>query len=108
MAPTLFWISVVVAAELVAFDLLQKSVDSAAHRNAYIAIAVLLMGIGVSLAFREALRNGDKLAIANLYWIAASSMGSIALGYFAFGQKLRPQEILAAVLVILAAVVLLT
>jgi hypothetical protein len=102
---TLFWVGVIVAAELAAFDLLQKSIDSPARKNVYIASAILLMGVVVSLAFRETLRVGSMIAVSNLYWITFSSLGGIALGYFAFGQKLRTSQYIAAALIIIAAVV---
>lgn len=87
----LFWVSVIVAAELIAFALLQKSVDSPKNANLYIAISMVLFGVFVTLAFRETLK-GTKIAVSNLYWIIASSFGSFLLGYFVFNQTLAAKE----------------
>lgn len=101
---TLFWITLIVAAELTSFALLQKSVDSPVHSNVYIAIAILLFGLVVPLAFRETLR-GTKIAISNFYWIIASELGSIALGYAVFKQKLTTKDYAAVVFLIMATMV---
>ena len=108
MPSSLVCVAAIVIAELIAFDLLQKSLDYAEHKVAYIVSAILLMGVVVSLAFREALRNGDNMGLVNLYWIAASSLGAIALGYLAFGQSMRRKDFLAVAFIIAAAVVLAT
>jgi len=104
MKSTLYWIAVIVAAELTSFTLLQKSVDSPHNAKIYIATAMILFGGVVTLAFRETLR-GTKIAISNLYWIIASEIGSVILGYAVFKQKLKPKDYAAVSLLILATVV---
>jgi hypothetical protein len=96
-----FWVTVIVVSELIAFTLLQKSVDSPKNANTYIAISIFLFGLGVTLPFRETLK-GNKIAVSNLYWIIASSLGSFALGYFAFNQSLGAKEYAGIALLILA------
>lgn len=100
----LFWVTCIVAAELLAFALLQNSVDNTKHANLNIFFAILLFGLVVPLAFRETLR-GTQIAISNLYWIIASSIGSILLGYFAFNQQLKTKEFVAFSLLLLATAV---
>jgi multidrug transporter EmrE-like cation transporter len=100
----LFWISCIVVAELTAFALLQKSVDSSKNSALYIGIAMLLFGIVVPLAFRETLK-GNKIAISNLYWIIASQIGAVLLGYFAYKQTLSSREYVAVGLLLLSAIV---
>jgi multidrug transporter EmrE-like cation transporter len=91
---TLFYITLIVAAELTAFTLLQYSVDSPKRAALNITLSILLFGLVVPLAFRETLK-GNKIAIANLYWIIASAIGSIALGYILFNQTLTSKEYIA-------------
>ena len=98
---TFFWVSVIVAAELTAFALLQKSVDSSKNATFYILSAMFLFGVVVSLAFRETL-FGNKIAIANLYWIVASTIGSAILGYWVFKQNLEKKDIAAIVILLIA------
>lgn len=98
------WVTFIVAAELAAFALLQKSVDSPKNRALYITTAILLFGLVVPLSFREMLR-GSQIAIANLYWIVASQIGSVALGYFVFKQKLATKDYAAIGLLLLATMV---
>ena len=95
------WITVIVACELTAFALLQKSVESPKYSNTYVAISILLFGLGVTLAFRETLK-GNKIAVSNLYWIIASSLGSFALGYFVFNQSLGTKEYVGIALLLAA------
>jgi hypothetical protein len=102
---TLFWITCIVAAELLAFALLQKSVDSTKNAAFYITTSILLFGLVVPLAFRETLK-GNQIAISNLYWILASQIGSMALGYFAFRQTLSLREYSAVGLLLLATLIL--
>ena len=102
---TLFWITCIVAAELLAFALLQKSVDSTKNAAFYITTSILLFGLVVPLAFRETLK-GNQIAISNLYWIIASQIGSMALGYFAFRQTLSLREYSAVGLLIIATLIL--
>jgi hypothetical protein len=98
---TIFWITCIVGAELLAFALLQKSVDSSKNAYIYITTSILLFGLVVPLAFRETLK-GNKIAISNLYWIIASQIGSVILGYYAFNQSLSTREYFAVALLILA------
>jgi hypothetical protein len=88
---TLFFVSCIVAAELTAFGLLQNSVDYSKHKAFNITLSILLFGLIVPLAFRETLK-GNKIAIANLYWILASAIGSIFVGYFLYDQDLTRKE----------------
>ena len=85
------WVTLIVAAELTAFWLLQKSLDRP-KKVAYIAAAVALFGIVVPLAFRQTLREGSDIAVSNLYWIILSQAGSVALGAVAFKQTLSARE----------------
>lgn len=98
---TLFWVTLIVVAELIAFALLQKSIDTAYNRNVNVVFSILLFGLVVPLAFRESLR-GNAIAISNLYWIITSLIGSILLGYFAFHQKLAIKDYAAVGLVCVA------
>ena len=100
----LFWISCIIAAELTSFWLLQESVDKPEKSGIYIFFSILLFGLVVPLAFRETLR-GTQIAVANLYWIIASSIGSIILGYFAFNQHLSTKVYIAFGLLIAATAV---
>lgn len=95
----LFWVSCIIAAELTSFWLLQQSVDKPEKSGIYIFLSILLFGLVVPLAFRETLK-GTQIAVANLYWIIASSIGSIILGYFAFNQQLTTKEYVAFALLI--------
>ena len=104
---TLVWITCIVAAELVAFALLQKTVDSPKNAALYITISILLFGLVVPLAFRETLK-GNKIAISNLYWIIASQFGSVILGYWVFKQSLSSREYAAIGLLVLATIVQFT
>jgi len=49
--------------------------------------------------------KGNKIAISNLYWIIASQIGSVILGYYAFNQSLSTREYFAVALLILATIV---
>jgi len=100
-ARVLLFVSLIVAAELTSFALLQKSIDT--HAPGKVAAAMLLFGIVVPLAFRETLRD-TPIAVSNLYWIVASSLGSVALGS-AFGQTLTSREYAAIALLIAATVI---
>lgn len=102
---TLLWITCIVVAELTAFILLQKSIESPMHSTLYIIISIILFGLVVPLAFRETLR-GNKIAISNLYWIIASQIGSVILGYWLFNQNLTASEYASIFLLILATIVL--
>jgi multidrug transporter EmrE-like cation transporter len=101
-AKILLYITMIVSAELTAFTLLQKSIDKPDHAALYITTSILLFGLVVPLAFRETLR-GTQIAIANLYWIIASVIGSIILGYVVFNQQLSKKEYIV-VGVLLAAI----
>ena len=101
---TLLWITLIVAAELTAFALLQNSVDSTKHAARNITGAILLFGLVVPLAFRQTLR-GTQIAVSNLYWIILSQIGSILLGYFAYNQSLSRKEYIAVGLLLLATAV---
>jgi len=102
---TVLWITCIVVAELIAFALLQTSVDSPKHATWYIIISVLLFGLVVPLAFRETLK-GNKIAVSNLYWIIASQIGSVILGYWLFQQHLSIKEYIAIFLLFIATLVL--
>jgi hypothetical protein len=102
---TILWITCIVIAELVAFALLQTSVDSPKYATLYIIIAILLFGIVVPIAFRETLK-GNNIAVSNLYWIIGSQIGSVILGYLIFKQNLSRKEYIAIFLLILATLVL--
>lgn len=101
---TFFLITCIVAAELTSFALLQKSVDSSKNAYMNISTSILLFGLVVPLAFRETLK-GNKIAISNLYWIIASQIGSVVLGYYAFNQNLSTREYFAVALLIIATLV---
>ena len=90
---TLGWITVVAAAELLAFYLLQTSLTES--NPLYLVGACLLFGIVVPLAFRESLRSGTNVPIANLYWIVFSEIGAVLLAYFVFKQTLSKREMVA-------------
>lgn len=95
---TVGWVSVIVAAELAAFSLLQRSVGTDVRPSVkalHVAGAMALFGLVVPLAFRETLRGGSNMAVSNLYWIILSQLGTVALGYVAFGQKLLAHEWIA-------------
>jgi multidrug transporter EmrE-like cation transporter len=102
---TILWITSIVIAELIAFALLQTSVDSPKHATLYITISILLFGLVVPIAFRETLK-GNKIAVSNMYWIIASQIGSVILGYWLFQQHLSTKEYIAIFLLILATLVL--
>jgi multidrug transporter EmrE-like cation transporter len=101
----IFWITLIVILELISFTLLQKSLESEKNKAAYIVISVILFSL-VPLAFRESLR-GSQIAVANLYWILLSQIGSIILGYAIFNQKFGSRETFSVVLLIIAALVTL-
>jgi multidrug transporter EmrE-like cation transporter len=93
------WVTLIVAAELTAFALLQDSVDH--HAPGKVVVAMLLFGIVVTLSFRESLR-GAAIAVSNLYWIILSSLGSVALGYYLYDQKLTSRQYIAVGLLVAA------
>ena len=99
---TLGWITVIVAAELFAFALLQKSIDSNSNAIFNTVVACILFGLAVPLAFKETLRDGNQIAAANLYWIILSAIGSILVGYLVFKQQLSRRELLSVPLLIAA------
>jgi multidrug transporter EmrE-like cation transporter len=100
----LLWVTVIVAAELLAFALLQKALDDEKQGALYTIIACLLFGIIVPLAFKEALASGNMIAAANLYWIVLSQIGSVVLGYWVFKQNLTRKEMVAIPLLLLAVI----
>ena len=99
---TIFWVTLIVAAELIAFALLQKAVDEPKNSAIYTFIACLLFGIIVPLAFKETLGNGNIIAAANFYWIVLSAIGSAGLGYWVFKQNLTRKELVSIPLLLLA------
>lgn len=101
---TLFFVTCIVAAELTAFTFLQKSLDSKKNEMFHLISAILLFGLVVPLAFRETLR-GNPIAIANLYWIIASAIGSVIIGYWVFKQTLSTKDFIAIGLLIIATLV---
>jgi multidrug transporter EmrE-like cation transporter len=103
---TLFWITIIVAAELTAFVLLQKSIDSKKNRLFYITTSILLFTI-VPLAFRETLKV-NSIAMSNFYWIVLSEIGAVIVGYLFFTQKLSTREWIAISLLVLASIITLT
>jgi len=100
-AHPLVWVSFIVAAELIAFWMLQKSVDTPKHAALYITLSILLFGLIVPLAFRQTLTS-TQIAVSNMYWIILSQIGSIVLGYLAFNQKISGRSMVAVVLLFLA------
>ena len=86
------WVTAIVAAELLAFTLLQKSVDSDAKRPALILGAMALFGVVVPLAFRETLREGSAVNVSNLYWILLSQSGAVLLDLLVFKKVIRGKD----------------
>ena len=99
---TIGWITIIVAAELISFALLQESVNSEKHAFVYTLLACLLFGLAVPLAFKETLRDGNEIAAANLYWIILSAIGSILVGYLIFKQPLTRKEVITVTLLFIA------
>jgi hypothetical protein len=105
VAKTFGFVTLIVAAELAAFALLQNSVDTDEHKIFYLVSSCLLFGLIVPLAFRETLKLGNQIALSNLYWIVLSLIGSALLGFLAFQQKLTAKNYAAFGLLLLAVII---
>lgn len=99
------WTSLIVISELLAFYLIQKSVDEESGLNIGIIISALLFGIIVTFAFRQLLLGGANIPLANLYWIIFSQIGALILAVFFFNQIIYIKDWIATVLLIVALMV---
>ena len=95
------WVTVVAGAELLSFVLIRNSMDVGRSDGSSVALvvgAMLLMGVVVTLAFREALR-GENIAVANCWWIVLSMAGGVLVDRLVYGVPVENRMILATALV---------
>ena len=99
------WTSLIVASELLAFYLIQKSVDEETGLNSGVIISALLFGIIVTFAFRQLLLGGANIPLANLYWIIFSQIGALIVASFFFSQAIYIKDWIATVILLIALMV---
>lgn len=100
---TVGWVSLIVAAELAAFGLLQRSVDEPSNKALNVVGAMALFGTVVPLAFRQTLHEDGNMAISNLYWIILSQLGTVALASAVYKKSMHAREWAAFGLVVASA-----
>lgn len=96
---TLSWTFLIVASELFAFYLIQKSIDEQSGINYKVILSAILFGLVVTYSFRQVLLGGTNIPIANLYWIIFSQIGSVIIAYYFFNQKIHIKDWIAIILV---------
>jgi hypothetical protein len=98
----LAWTVLIVLSELLAFYLIQKSVDEQSGFNIKVIFSALLFGVIVTYAFRQILNGGTNIPIANLYWIIFSQIGSIIVAYYFFNQSINLKDWIAIILLFIS------
>ncbi len=102
---SLAWTALLVTSELIAFYLIQKSVDDNSGINAGVIISALLFGIIVTYSFRQILINGANIPLANLFWIFTSQIGSLLVAYLFFNHRFYMKDMISIVLLLTALLV---
>ena len=103
----LAWTFLIVVSELVAFYLIQKSVDEQSGLSVKVIVSALLFGIVVTYSFYQILYGGTNIPIANLYWIIFSQLGSILIAYYFFNQTIYTKDWIAIVLLFFALIIII-
>lgn len=103
----LAWTFLIVVSELVAFYLIQKSVDEQSGLSVKVIISALLFGIVVTYSFYQILYGGTNIPIANLYWIIFSQLGSILIAYYFFNQTIYTKDWIAVILLFFALIIII-
>ena len=103
----LAWTFLIVVSELVAFYLIQKSVDEQSGLSVKVIVSALLFGIVVTYSFYQILYGGTNIPIANLYWIIFSQLGSILIAYYFFNQTIYTKDWIAVILLFFALIIII-
>ena len=99
------WTSLIVLSELLAFYLIQKSVDEGTGLNSGVIISSLLFGLIVTFSFRQILLGGTNIPLANLYWIIFSQIGALLIASLFFSQAIYLKDWIAIVILFIALIV---
>jgi drug/metabolite transporter (DMT)-like permease len=103
----LAWAFLIVVAELIAFYLIQQSVDEQSGLNVKVIVSSLLFGIIVTYSFYQILYGGTNIPIANLYWVILSQLGSILIAYYFFNQTIYTKDWIAVILLFFALIIII-
>ena len=103
----LAWTSLIVASELFAFYLIQRSVDDNSGINYKVIFASLLFGIVVTYCFYKILHGGTNIPIANLYWIIFSQIFSVIIAYYFFNQTIHLKDWIAIILLFISLLIVI-
>lgn len=103
----LVWTFLIVIAEILAFYLIQKSVDDNSGISFKVIIASLLFGIVVTYSFYKILSGGTNIPIANLYWIIFSQIFSVIMAYYFFNQMIYLKDWIAIILLFISLIIVI-
>jgi hypothetical protein len=103
----LAWTFLIVVSELVAFYLIQKSVEEQSGLSVKVIVSALLFGIVVTYSFYQILYGGTNIPIANLYWIIFSQLGTILIAYYFFNQTIYTKDWIAVILLFFALIIII-
>ena len=102
ISATIGWTSLIVVSELLAFYLIQKSVDEETGLNSGVIISSLLFGVILTFSFRQILLGGTNIPLANLYWIIFSQIGALLVASLFFSQSIYTKDWISIVILFIA------